>query len=74
MKTSANLKLSRISKKILLFFLLMTAGSSLPIQAQNILTTIALGADAISFSDFSKIGSGYTTAIQGAFPASDGNS
>ena len=73
MKKPANLKLYRISKKILLFFLLMTAGSSLPIQAQNILTTIALGADAISFSDFSKIGSGYTTAIQGAFPASDGN-
>lgn len=29
---------------------------------------------AISFSDFSKVGSSYTTAIQGAFPASDGNS
>ena len=29
---------------------------------------------AISFSDFNKVGSSYTTPIQGAFPASDGNS
>ena len=28
----------------------------------------------LAFSDFSKMGSSYTTNIQGAFPASDGNS
>lgn len=70
MKIPANLKFSRL----LLFFLLITAGSSLPIQAQDALTEITLGSSEISFSDFSKIGSSYTTAIQGAFPASDGNS
>lgn len=67
MKTPTNLKFSRL----LLFFLLITAGSSLPIQAEDALTEITLGSSEISFSDFSNIGSGYDTNIQGAFPASD---
>ncbi len=42
--------------------------------AQETLSVIALDTKSISFSDFSNIGSSYTTAIQGPFAASDGNS
>lgn len=69
MKIPANLKFFHL----LLFFLLITAGTGLPIQAQDALTEITLGTSEISFSDFSKIGSAYDTNIQGAFRASDDN-
>lgn len=69
MKIPVNLKFFHL----LLFFLLITAGTGLPIQAQDALTEITLGTSEISFSDFSKIGSAYDTNIQGAFRASDDN-
>ena len=65
---------SRTNKLLILLFLLMLAGSSLQLRAQTILETITLDDAPISFSDFSKMGSGYATTIQGAFSASDGNS
>ena len=65
---------SRTNKLLILLLLLMLAGSSLQLRAQTILETITLDDAPISFSDFSKMGSGYATTIQGAFSASDGNS
>ena len=67
------MKSIQTSKLLILLILLMTAGSSLQLRAQSTLETITLNDASISFSDFSKMGSGYTTKIQGAFPASDGN-
>ena len=74
MKTPTYMKSIQTSKLLILIFLLMTAGSCLHLQAQTEYDKIALGTKEISFSDFSKMGSQYTTSIQGAFPASDGNS
>lgn len=74
MKTPTYMKSLPTSKLFILFFLLMQAGSCLQLRAQQTYDKIALGTKEIFFSDFSKIGSGYTTKIQGAFPANDGNS
>lgn len=74
MKTPTYMKSLPTSKLLILFFLLMTAGSCLQLRAQQTYDNIALGTKEIFFSDFSKIGSNYTTSIQGPFLANDGNS
>ena len=73
MKTPTYLKSIHTSRLLILLFLLMTAGSSLQLRAQSTLETITLNEASISFSNFSNMGSSYSTAIQGAFPANDGN-
>lgn len=73
MKTPTYMKSIHTSKLLILLFLLMTAGSSLQLRAQNTLETITLNEASISFSNFSNMGSSYSTAIKGVFPANDGN-